>query len=327
MINTKKGTTMLNADSKPWVEVAIGLLIKEGKVCLTLRQSHQHLAGHWEFPGGKIEQNETPQHALTREFKEELGVDTFNWQPLITVPWHYENVSVRLHVFQTEAFSGQPQGLEGQQVEWCPVGMLSEKHFPEANKGILTALALPTIYMKIGAFKSEQACLNQFNQALKQGVKLAQLNSKGFIQTDFIRLANQLADAAMEDNAQLMLSAPPEWLAMVPNAAGLQLSSKEAQSYDSRPISENKWLAISTHNQQQVEHALTLGADIILISPVNTTKAHPDLEALGWQGLQSMIAEIPVPVFGLGGMRLEDASGAVQYGAQGVMLTKGVWPE
>lgn len=318
---------MSELKSQKWVEVAIGLLRRNNTICLSLRQSHQHLADHWEFPGGKIEQGETPQQALTREFNEELGVNTTDWQPLIVVPWRYEKVSVRLHVFQTEQFTGEPQGMEGQQVAWCPIEDLAHKHFPEANKGILQALNLPNIYMSIGKFESEQACLLQFNQALQQGVKLVQIKSKGLDDAQFIRLGNLLADCATQQGAKLLLNAAPEKLDWVANAAGIQLSSKQAQDYTSRPIPESKLLAVSTHTRQQIEHALTIGADMILISPIKFTSAHADITPIGWQGLQALVNEIPVPVYGLGGMQLEDLLEAKSAGAQGIMLSKGVWPE
>ena len=318
---------MSELKSPKWVEVAIGLLRRNNAICLSLRQSHQHLANHWEFPGGKIEQDETPQQALTREFKEELGVKTLEWKPLIVVPWHYEKVSVRLHVFQTDQFEGEPRGLEGQLVEWCAIEDLADKHFPEANKGILQALNLPNIYMSIGSFKSQQACLTQFQQALLSGVRLAQFKSKGLEDRAFVTLANSLAELASAKGAKLMLNTTPDVLARVPNAAGIQLSSGQAQNYTERPISQDKLLAISVHTPQQIEHALKLEAELIVISPVKYTSAHPDMTPLGWQGLKEWIADIPVPVYGLGGMQLNDVDEAVKCGAQGIMVTKGVWPE
>ena len=323
---------MSELNQAQWVEVAVGLLRRDDKVCLSLRQSHQHLANLWEFPGGKVEQGETAQEALSREFSEELGVETTNWQPLITVPWHYEKVSVRLQVFQTEQFSGEPQGLEGQQVEWCSTSDLSKKSFPKANRGILTALALPNIYMSIGDYENEQACLAQFNRALEQGVQFAQLKSRGLSDEAFIQLANLLADRAVSFSAEgvkgakLMLNASPEMLLFVPNAAGIQLSSSQAENYQERPVADDKLLAVSTHSREQIEHALAIGADVILISPINKTTVHPDLAPLGWQGLKALVADIPVPVYALGGMQLNDLSQALNVGAHGVMLTKGVWP-
>lgn len=316
----------VNLESKPWVDVAIGLLTKDNKVCLSLRQSHQHLADHWEFPGGKIEQDESPQQALIREFKEELGVETSAWQSLITIPWHYEKVSVRLQVFQTDQFKGEPTGLEGQKVEWCPIVDLANKYFPEANNGILMALNLPDYYMSIGAYENEVDCLNRFEQSLESGVKLVQFKSKGLSEEVFVKLGNQLAELAEQSKAKLVLNADPKLLSLVPNASGIQLSSDQAKQYSTRPISADKLLAVSTHSMEQVEHALTIGADMMLISPVKYTSAHADLDPVGWANLKSMINEIPIPVYALGGMKLEDVVDAKASGAQGVMLTKGLWP-
>ncbi|MCF6253524.1 MAG: NUDIX domain-containing protein, partial [Thiomicrorhabdus sp.] len=75
-------------------EIAIGVLKRGEKVCLTLRQSHQTFADCWEFPGGKVAQGETVVEALQREFQEELGIETAQWQPLIVIPWRYKEVAV-----------------------------------------------------------------------------------------------------------------------------------------------------------------------------------------------------------------------------------------
>lgn len=128
-----------------WLDIAIGILKRDQQVCISLRQKHQHLGGHWEFPGGKIESEETVEQALQREFFEELGVTTHQWKPLISVPWDYGDFAVRLHVYVTEYFEGEPEGKEGQLVEWCEIRYLKDKHFPEANAEILRALSLPKL--------------------------------------------------------------------------------------------------------------------------------------------------------------------------------------
>ena len=294
-------------------------------MCVSLRKSYQHLADHWEFPGGKVEKNETAEQALIREFKEELGIETDHWQPFMVVPWHYEQVSVRLQVFKTTHFLGEPKGLEGQKVQWCPLEQLSNRPFPKANKGILNALILPDSYIKIDASQNDQACLNQFNQALRQGTGLAQFALKGRSQNAFNSLANQLADLALASKAHLILNAPPESLDFVPNAAGIQLSSDHALKYQSRPISDHKWLVISVHSAQQVAHALKLEADVILISPIKSSATHPDLASIDWAGLASIIKTVPVPIYALGGLNKRDLQEAKKCGAQGIMVTKCVF--
>ncbi|MDG6778477.1 Nudix family hydrolase [Thiomicrorhabdus sp. zzn3] len=310
-----------------WVEVAIGLLKKNGAVCLSQRQSHQHLSGHWEFPGGKIEANETLEQALQREFAEELGVQTENWRFLMTVPWHYNTVSVRLHVFTSDQFGGEAHGKEGQKIEWCPLAELDQKAFPPANRGILTALRLPDIYLSIGGYRDADDCLERFRQALEQGVRLAQFKYKEQPEAEWLVLASDLCDLAHQYEAKLLLNAPLEMVRKVSQADGIQLSSKQAKHYQSRPLPAEKWLCVSTHNIDEMQAALDLEADFLQLSPVKATSAHPDLGAIGWEQLKAWIDEVPIPVYALGGMTLQDVESAKAQGAQGVALTRGIWPD
>lgn len=316
-----------NAQKTPWIEVAIGILQRDGEVCLSLRQKHQHLADLWEFPGGKIEPNELPEQALVREFHEELGVKTENWKKLMTVPWHYEKVSVRLHVFTTQSFNGEPHGKEGQSVEWCPMSQLRERSFPEANRGILAALSLPDLYLTIGSFESDEDCLKRFEKALESGVKLAQFKSKGLSEAEFVALGEKLITLAHNHGAKLLLNAQPEVLSLLPDADGIQLSSKQANAYKERPISSDKLLSVSTHNLEGMLAAMEMGADILQLSPIKYTSAHPDIEPIGWQGMKTFIDEVAIPVYALGGMKVSDAQEARLHGAQGVVVTKGLWPD
>lgn len=318
---------MTKQSTANWVEVAIGLLKKADSVCLSQRQSHQHLADHWEFPGGKIEANETPERALQREFAEELGVQTENWQFLMTVPWHYDTVSVRLHVFITDQFSGEVHGKEGQKIEWCPLASLDQKDFPPANRGILTALRLTDIYLSIGAYRDADDCLDRFRQALEQGIRLAQFKYKDQPEEEWLALASDLCDLAHQYQAKLLLNASLEMVQKVSQADGLQLSSKQAKQHQNRPVSAEKLLSVSAHNLDEMQAALDLEADFLQLSPINATSAHPDLQAIGWEQLKVWLDEVPIPVYALGGMKPQDIEAARAQGAQGVALTRGIWPD
>lgn len=310
-----------------WIDVAIGVLRKQDKVCLTQRQAHQHLADFWEFPGGKIEAGESVETALKREFHEEIGVETGGWQKRIIVPWQYEKVAVRLHVYETSQFSGEAHGKEGQALQWCALDDLAEVNFPEANRGIVQALLLPDIYMSVGDFIDHEDALARFETALQNGVRLAQLKAKGIDDASFEALANDMAELAHLHGAKLLLNADPAWLEKVPLAAGIQLSSKQAGAYSSRPVPKDKLLAVSVHDLSQVQAALQLQADFLTLSPIKVTAAHPDLAALGWDGMRDLIEQLPVPVYALGGMKMSDKEEAKAHGAQGVALTKGAWPD
>ncbi|VAW46738.1 Thiamin-phosphate pyrophosphorylase [hydrothermal vent metagenome] len=306
-------------------EIAIGVLKREGQVCLTLRQSHQSFAGAWEFPGGKIEASETTEQALKREFKEELGVDTFDWQPLITIPWQYDGFAVRLNVFCTETFQGEPKGCEGQTVRWISIQDLKTIAFPAANQGIVTALQLSDRYLITGDFKNNNEALVRLKRAFSDGISFAQLRAKKMDQARFLSLADQSISLAHQFGAKLLLNGSPDLLKKLPQADGIQLASNKIFDYQTRPIAKNKWLGVSTHTPEEIQQALKIDADFILLSPVKKTNSHPDLQGIGWQTFAEMTENIPIPVFALGGMTLKDIGTAKQYGGQGIAAISEFW--
>jgi len=122
------------------VRVAVGVIVRNGRVCISLRANHLHKGGCWEFPGGKIDKGESVESALARELAEELGINVVSTSPLIEVDWTYPEKKVRLEVLQVHEFRGEPTGLENQEVRWVPIGNLIQYQFPEANEAIVAAL-------------------------------------------------------------------------------------------------------------------------------------------------------------------------------------------
>jgi len=307
-----------------FIEIAVGVLRCEEEICLSLRQKHQSHAGNWEFPGGKVEDEETIEQALKREFFEELGVQTANWQPLIEIPWHYEKVSVRLHVYQSYDFEGEPHGREGQRVRWFNQAELKELIFPEANQGIITALELGDRYAISGKFVDGAEFSDKLSHALDEGIKLVQLRAKGLDETEVLSLAQENIDAVHQAGAKLLLNGSPELLSQT-FADGIQLASSQLFAYNSRPIPKDKLLGASTHNAEEIAQALKIDADFILLSPVLPTTTHPDMASLGWEIFNQMVKAIPVPVFALGGMKNELLNPAKNNGAQGIAAISEFW--
>lgn len=104
------------------------------------RSAGQHQGNKWEFPGGKVNADETPLIALKRELKEEIDIDVINAQALIEISFDYPDKRVRLHVFLIKDFVGQARGAEGQQSQWVSAKLLPTLNFPDANAAILEAL-------------------------------------------------------------------------------------------------------------------------------------------------------------------------------------------
>ena len=121
------------------IHVAVGVLI-DAKNCvlLTRRLKGTHLAGYWEFPGGKVEAGESVQTALARELQEELGTKIGKTVPLMTVSHDYGEKQVLLDVHQVKDWDGEPHGAEGQPLAWVDAASLNEFQVPEANAEIMS---------------------------------------------------------------------------------------------------------------------------------------------------------------------------------------------
>ena len=121
------------------IHVAVGVLIdSNGCVLLTRRPRGTHLAGYWEFPGGKLEAGESVQIALARELEEELGIRIIETVPLMTVSHDYGEKQVLLHVQKVKDWNGEPHGAEGQPLAWVDARSIDEFQVPDANAEIVS---------------------------------------------------------------------------------------------------------------------------------------------------------------------------------------------
>ncbi|MBE9539832.1 MAG: 8-oxo-dGTP diphosphatase MutT [Proteobacteria bacterium] len=124
------------------VHVAVGVILNDAKqILLARRPVDSHQGGLWEFPGGKVEQGEELAQALSRELKEELGIDVHKNSPLLQVHHDYGDKAVLLDVCVVWEFGGVARGLEGQALRWVEVQELNKYAFPAANKAIVAAVS------------------------------------------------------------------------------------------------------------------------------------------------------------------------------------------
>ena len=125
----------------PTIHVVAGVLFDHsGRVLVARRPGGSHLAGLWEFPGGKLEPGESREAGLARELAEELGVRVLAASPLVCVEHPYPDRDVVLDVWRVESYSGEPHGREGQAIEWRDLGSLDAADFPPADAPVLAAL-------------------------------------------------------------------------------------------------------------------------------------------------------------------------------------------
>ena len=124
------------------VHVAIGIVINaRNEVLIDKRPNHLEMGGWWEFPGGKVEENESVEVALKRELKEEIGITVLGCRPFLKSEFSCPDKLLILDAWIIETFEGKPQGLEGQVIRWLTIEHLSTLHnMLERNQIIVKAL-------------------------------------------------------------------------------------------------------------------------------------------------------------------------------------------
>ena len=127
----------------PLVIVVAGALIDaDGRVLITKRPNGKEMAGLWEFPGGKIEEGETPEQALIRELKEELNIETKGscLAPLSFASHQYEKFHLLMPLFICRRWWGNILALESQEVLWVRPKKLRDFDMPPADEPLVSML-------------------------------------------------------------------------------------------------------------------------------------------------------------------------------------------
>ena len=121
---------------------AVALIDRDGRVLLAQRPEGKSMAGLWEFPGGKVEEGETPEAALVRELHEELGIETWDscLAPLTFASHKYEDFHLLMPLFACRKWSGIVQSKEGQALKWVAARDISKYPMPAADLPLIPIL-------------------------------------------------------------------------------------------------------------------------------------------------------------------------------------------
>jgi len=129
------------------IHVAVAVIINDDDtILISRRAADKHQGNKWEFPGGKVKDNENSQEALRREIMEELGIELQSAIQMTDILHEYsENdgaskTKVLLDVYEVREWLGEPKGVEGQPILWVKRSELAQYDFPDANKEIIALL-------------------------------------------------------------------------------------------------------------------------------------------------------------------------------------------
>jgi len=308
------------------IRVVVGILYNsdKDKVLITKRTSGKFLEGYWEFPGGKVKNNEDSFSALSREFNEELGVTIKTASRLVEINHDYPEEKVLLDVWKIHDWDGVPSNLENQEINWSDLKDLINYKFPEANRHIIQTLHLPDIYaISQESYKNYPNLFSEVVNYFNSGLKIFQLRLDFEKNDIFKKNIKKLHQEAKKNDVKLILNGIPSDIESYA-IDGIHLKAKDLLKCSSRPFSEDYILGASCHNEIELEQARTLRVNYAFLSPILTTNSHPEQNSMGWNNFKILVEQVNFPVYALGGISLSDLKKAKENGAYGIAMISGM---
>lgn len=302
------------------------MLDATGRVLLAQRPLGKHLAGMWEFPGGKLEPDEAPLAGLARELHEELGITLQRAAPLIRVPRHDADRELLLDTWQVDQWEGTPQSREGQALQWLLPIQVNPGILAPADRAILQALRLPPRYPITPPDvppDQRDVWFERIGRAIERGEAMLQLRLPLW-PCEFVReLAADLLPLARRQGTQLLINGDVDGARRL--GIGVHLKSTQLRALSGRPLPLSQLVGASCHDAVQLAQASRIGADFATLSPVAVTPSHSQTSPMGWPEFQSLAEAAALPVYAFGGMNPVQVAQARQHSGQGIAGTGEFW--
>lgn len=348
------------------IEVVAGVIRDPmGRILLARRTEGRDLAGRWEFPGGKREPGESPEGALVRELREELGIEAEVGDHLITVPQQYPDKHLQLDVREIRAFSGSARGREGQALVWVPPHKLAAYDMPPADVPVVAALGQPDRYLVtpdpgtaiapdigrsaaasvLSAVDRVVGNLGQIGQRLRRDTPSLTAAEQRWLQA----LDRALASGIRRVQLRAHGHDPARWPMLAALAVarcqaaraevlvngdatlaaqldvGLHLRAAQLHEPARRPMPEGVPVAASCHSVDDLRRAQDLGCDFAVVGSLKPTPSHPGEPGIGWEAFARLREAVSLPIYAIGGLGAADLPEARCHGAQGIAAIRAWW--
>lgn len=297
----------------PVVDVAACIVRSgDGRVLLAERSARQVSAGFWELPGGKIDRGETPPRTAARELYEEVGIEAHSLAPWAAYEHRFPTKRVRLRFFRVDDWTGTPHGREGQRVAWVDPAAPQLPLLP-SNDRVLLGLGLPPLYLQTGNGALRQF-LGELPAALSAGVRLIGVHEPQLAPDQRVAFVRRVADIGHPFGAHVLL-AGSALEAQRAGATGVHSTAHDLRRGVARPP-VRLW-AVSCRDSEDLDRAISAGADFAVVSPVFASGASAD-RPLGWDGLRALTSRSSIPIYAHGGVTAALLAQARRAGAVGI---------
>ncbi len=327
-------------------DVAVAVFIKpDGTFLLSSRPEGKPYPGYWEFPGGKIEAGESVRDALVRELIEELNVTVTHATPWFTFMMHYTHATVRLHCWRVHEWhghmNGNMQGMEGQEFAWVTLNDMKVSPTLPGCVPIFKALALPYVYAISNAHemgvKSYLQHLRELwgnnaskgrpvlvfeNEIVPQMIQVREKNMSREACASFAKSVIALAYECEYSRDLKVLINSDIALAREVGATGVHLTSAQLSTIKERP--DFALVGASAHTREEIECAAELKCDFVVVGPVQATRTHSTQTPMGWTRFAELVSAAPLPCYALGGISIADLEIAINNGAHGGAMQRGL---
>jgi len=290
---------------KPIVDVAIAILIHRGKILVGWREEQQHQGGKHEFPGGKVEQGETPEEACRREIYEEVGIGLKDWHQFDYIHHEYDDIIVNLHLFHSYV-PDELLNLIHQPWAWYTRDQLLHLNFPKANKNIIKRLYWPHLIKISNTLKpvenSDVLLYWRIEDPSEQYIEQLTALDEG-------QRSNLII------NVDIWQQLSPELQKQIKT---VHLKQSQLMNLHKGDLTVGVRYIAACHDAVSLKQAQQIGCDAVFISPVKTTATHPEAVALGWERFSDLAQNSQIPVFALGGVHPDDLATSQKHGAYGL---------
>ena len=297
------------------IECSIGIIKKSDKYLFSQRSKKPFL-DYFEFPGGKLEPNESSDQAIDREISEELGVRIVDKIKIGSLVHLYNNLKIKIHIYKINSYEGNILSREQQKLLY--LNPLDSYHnFIESTYRIINYISLPRYLHIISDKKPNPYSINRTRKYFNNMIRL---RSSGLSEDSYISQAKKIFETSSNKNAKLILDLKYIRSCQDIRYSGIHYTSNEINDIRTNiRIDKNITYSASCHNLKEIHIANQLNLDFILLSPVLSFKN--DNPPLGWTDFKLLSKEANMPVFALGGISKDDLKTCMAndgYGVSGI---------